>query len=570
MLYITRVASNIKQGVDVFLGPRTLLCGANGSGKSSVIQAIEVACANGGSDIEGREFVRQKAALLRMFNPEREKPYVQLTLSNGQCINWTPDHADSSVVNLDFFDVKEIMRGDAKAIKAWISDLALGKMEQETILAPLMGDQRDCVSALMKRERLPCDFAAVAAAAKKEVTSLRRRATTEENTIDAIAQRGEHPASQELREKVKRELSTLKASLESRKDTELERALMQAHAKLTTETDAFEAARSSLAGVNAKLEALHDKHPHITELYAKEGEKLLSEGEAVLTLQEIFNAYVNNCDLDRCQLCHNDKPDFAAAAASFQTRASALLPLQEYAKLATTKQQFWQICNDLAQKSVQTQENIASLEQKLKAQPVLDVAATIAKIQEKTAWLTKQTANDANYQQIQTVRATVHAARTTADILARAAETLDREGMAFVANNLNSFRASLQKYCPNEEIGVDLDVGRIGFVRNGHLHTALSGGEWSILLIALCCLRAERAKDNNSTLHVVAPDDRGWDVNTLRRVQVALRQAPCQILLMTTMPEEALYINSSSDFALERWSYVTVTKNNNQYAADEE
>ena len=42
-MFVKHVKSNIKRGVDVTLGQYTVLVGHNGAGKSSVIQALQLA-----------------------------------------------------------------------------------------------------------------------------------------------------------------------------------------------------------------------------------------------------------------------------------------------------------------------------------------------------------------------------------------------------------------------------------------------------------------------------------------------------------------------------------------------
>ena len=107
MLYIKHVTSNIKKGVDVSLGERSLIYGPNGSGKSSVVQAIELATSGSVNDTEGRNSVKLKGAIARLF-PQDEEPYVKLTLSDGQEINWSLNQDNSGIATLQIKVIKEI------------------------------------------------------------------------------------------------------------------------------------------------------------------------------------------------------------------------------------------------------------------------------------------------------------------------------------------------------------------------------------------------------------------------------------------------------------------------------
>ena len=75
------------------------------------------------------------------------------------------------------------------------------------------------------------------------------------------------------------------------------------------------------------------------------------------------------------------------------------------------------------------------------------------------------------------------------------------------------------------------DVCRFGFVRDGSLHTALSGAEWARLTLALACACSS---DSADTLRVFVPEDRAFDAKTLRDVLIALTDAPGQVIIATT------------------------------------
>jgi hypothetical protein len=73
-------------------------------------------------------------------------------------------------------------------------------------------------------------------------------------------------------------------------------------------------------------------------------------------------------------------------------------------------------------------------------------------------------------------------------------------------------------------------VCRMGFRRDGQLHTALSGAEWARLTLALGCATY---KDDESTVAIFTPEERAFDPVTLREVMVALSNAPGQVLLQS-------------------------------------
>jgi hypothetical protein len=101
----------------------------------------------------------------------------------------------------------------------------------------------------------------------------------------------------------------------------------------------------------------------------------------------------------------------------------------------------------------------------------------------------------------------------------------------------DTFIARVQSFLPATDVFAlelndgDREVCRFGFVRDGNLHTALSGAEWARLTLALACAASGEATD---TLRVFVPEDRAFDPNTLRDVLVALANAPGQVIFATT------------------------------------
>jgi DNA repair exonuclease SbcCD ATPase subunit len=537
--YVSRVQTNAKQGLDIKLGPKTLLVGKNGSGKSTVIQAIELACTGGVSDIEGRDHVKQKGALLRLFGDQSTKPYVSLVLSNGQPIDWSPDSGDSSVVHFDYAEIKDLMRGDTKTIKAWVSQVALGALTEAELLSVLVPEQRKEVQALIRRDRLDADFSVVAAAAKKESTALKRKATTEEKTIEPIAASVVHPATLILREKVKAEIAELKQQVENRERDTLAAQLAQALMTVETQTRLFDKHKGIADELSEKLTNLDKVIPGSLEQYFNGGKEQVLQSASIMKLQNLLYVYIENFSTESCQLCGNENPDFMSVAGTLSTQINQISVL---ADVHVRCEKLIQAHNDLAAVAKELDSaklNKKTLEDRLTALPQVDYSANLTKIQEKTEWLTKQNSNDKIYQQVMATKANIVATRAKAQILSDAASELDSAGTTHLTRNLSKFLARLSELCAGEDVTVDLDTGRFGFVRDGVVHTALCGGEWSTLLMALATIQVERAQrqgQNHSTLHLVAPDDRGWDVDTLAQVMASTKDVPVQIVLMTTNP----------------------------------
>ena len=100
-------------------------------------------------------------------------------------------------------------------------------------------------------------------------------------------------------------------------------------------------------------------------------------------------------------------------------------------------------------------------------------------------------------------------------------------------NAVDSFSQSVQGYLPESDV-FELrleengkEVCRLGFNRDGFLHTALSGAEWARLTLAIACAAAE----GTDGLRVFTPEERAFDPATLRDVMAALSEAPGHVLI---------------------------------------
>lgn len=93
------------------------------------------------------------------------------------------------------------------------------------------------------------------------------------------------------------------------------------------------------------------------------------------------------------------------------------------------------------------------------------------------------------------------------------------------------FERRVNAYLPESDTFV-LDRAGLypGLMRNGRVHTALSGSTEARVLAAMTAALAVPGK-----LNVLVVDDRMWDGMTLARTLRALQDAPCQVILMSTM-----------------------------------
>ena len=576
MLYVKSIESNIKKGVNANLGARTLLVGPNGSGKSSVVQAIELALGGFVSDAEGREQVKQKAALARLF-PHDVKPFSKAVLSDNQESLWDSKTDPVGLVSFQFKMTKDLLASDASTMRSWLSERVSGKVMEDELLGTLVSSRRSEVAALIKREHLTIDFSVVSAAAKKASTALKREATATEKTIDAMVEGVSHPATAAEIEKAKAELTLLKEKI----------------AKQHVQNQPFQNQPVELYQLSKKKEEiLHTFNVKQTELHSQEQlkshiEQLIStfddasvenylrmkqaeeagyttEVEKLKKVQlshQMTQVHLENFGAEVCHVCGSSEgsiQDLHHAYTQHLNKVNNVFLVKDTLNAySTTKTKIQTLTDELAAYEEAfkiVEERIALLEAKANKQAeeaeeaakasTLTTSIDLARMQEITAYLAAQEANARAYQNAKAAKTEVALLKDRAMVLASAAVDLAESNKTRLVNGLADFQAQVSKYlCSSDKLGVDVEAGRIGFVRDQQIHTALSGAEWSRLLIALSCYDVERdIKKHNgktgSTVFIVAPEDRAWDSITLGNVMKALKGSPAQIILMSTvMPE---------------------------------
>ncbi len=157
--YVSKVVSNLKSPSDstwsTTLSEKTLIVGDNGSGKTAIVQALELALTGAADDIVGRSGVKDVATLKGLAPGEPLSSEV--ILSNGEVASFSLDgkkrhmsaHEDALVLR----DVKAaLLAGPAKAREAllhWLSD----DIDQSAILGALSADDAKAMMEIGQHKR---------------------------------------------------------------------------------------------------------------------------------------------------------------------------------------------------------------------------------------------------------------------------------------------------------------------------------------------------------------------------------------------------------------------------------
>ena len=510
MIYAKRVKSPLKGGVDVELGPKTVLVGPNGAGKTAVLQALKLGTRGYVDDQEGRDGVSTTSSLARLF-PTGADLTSEVEMSDGSVFTWdskvrgqgfTKPKATSKErpfkVEFPFHTVKALLSGDDKKIRSWLEQRAGSSLSEDDLMAMLPPVQHDDARKILKRftERSPVELAT---ALKAEARNMRAQATRKENTIEDLIQGIPLPLSDaevtELEER--REQLWSQASIPGVMSPEDHAALR------TTITDLA----SALEAVEAQIEDLPESQEGEAETF-----RIASKGHS------LAKEHLAHLGHEVCYVCLRKDADVQGA---FDRWSTVLGDLQ-----AANSRQRLQAQYDRGRQEAE------QLADRYKTATVVDVAPALEEHTSITTQLATHAANRRVWAQSEAARKEAAGSRATADMCAALARTWEKEGKELLLRRKKSFEDTVTKWLPDGEVfTLDLAAGRVGLERNRVTRTSLSGAELSRVLLAV--LSAEGGE--GSTPSILEPEDRGWDPDTLSDVMTALTDSPDQVILMSTV-----------------------------------
>lgn len=519
-MFVKHVKSNIKRGVDVTLGQYTVLVGHNGAGKSSVIQALQLAADGAVRDAEGRDELRTLGAIARFFPVDLKEVYATAALSDDTThLHWEAKRTKTGLkvvetrrpatVVFPVQKIQDLLASDEKKVRAWLSQNVLGRLTKEVVTSVLAPDEAKHVSRLITQKALDLDWSVISAAAKSEATSLRRDATVKEKTIDQISEGAPTPLSEAERDAVKKQLDDLNDKIAA------------SRGKSQAEKDKLGAEVERIAQRYDVLEA------EIAQADTSGGLSAAEVGQ-LRQMSALIETHIRSFGSKTCEVCGSDATDGRIVA-----RRGEILSLLDVHKRAATV--------------LARQDELAQILEKLQALVPswehFEVVDARPLEQQRDAAVSKLAAAqnaEQTWASIRAVKAEVGTLRAQANSLTAAAETLARVGQERLQASISAFEEAVSQFLPTgATLGADIDAGRLGFRRDGQIHTALSGGEWSSLLLALAAWETCNSTLPAGAVVVLTPEDRAWDPDTLADVMDALYglgNGTYQVILMSTVP----------------------------------
>lgn len=561
--YVAEVESNVKRAVKETLGPRVIITGPNGSGKSAIVNTVELTLGEFISDIAGRARLSRGQDIIETAQDGADQLVASVRLSDNRSrkVSYvrkgtkvsTPDpEGDAIKARFITDEIENHLLGSPESARRYLLRAAAGTLVRADILRRLDESHHaayiEAAAEVEKRLGSQLDEVTLLAEVRDHFGALAKQATLEADGAQAT-------------------INSLSSNLPPLPTEAQMQAAEAAEAVALAALSAAPAPRVNAPTMDA-VNALNDR---LTAAFhaLREVQFAWQTNEQEMTLLASAAPPAMDVDLDaldaliRVAVQHMESPTACGICgtpwhAAQQTHFSAVCGALAEAKQKTAAYEDWR--NRAVAATEQADRVKAQLEQAQVAfraaeSAYVDAAARMQDTVDSgdRAQLEK-TARDARdtvqrYRDTVSRWDTITAARRDVTQRRQAAQAaaLLRDAVAEVIAGvvdaaISAFKLRVQDYLPpNDVFDIRLtdSVVRFGFVRNGHLHTGLSGAEWARLVVAMAnalCEPPPGRQVDTTVVPIIVVRDKAWDAHTLRAAMVALADAPGQILLCHPTP----------------------------------
>jgi hypothetical protein len=572
-MFVRQLESNIKGGVCVELAPKTLIVGVNGAGKSAIVNALELALSKRVSDITGRMLTRE--ADLLSLAPNREGAvYAQALLNNGCVATWKipdsgkgkgrarraehelPKGIDPETV-FPLRGVQEALTGSADLARKWfLSQVASLTDDQIKAHIPKsLQTQFRVATAACKLTDHPVDkLLAALEFAKKKALGGRAEAKAAKQVAKQVGRGLPPPPSEADEEALSKELQSAEQGLQHVIE-QLAAQQAQEHARNGLHELSDLHRRAAKEDMEAQ-EALRVHQAQMSQLEAEQKRYPIPVPLDELKMAVIKVAYASaKTRHGECPVCGESHPQdrwdrrVVAIKAALEQRNQSN---QAYITLESRLVEMEQQKQALIAHSVVLTEKLQRLgEERGRLQALLTgpVSNDGMPLQDKKEALEAKL-RELREKQVTMIRAraawtSAYAAEEAGLVAKRGSsewtdliDACDTAIETLLDQHVSTFIQKVQTFLPvTDQFALQLHDGErggcwFGLMRDGVLHTALSGVEWARVLAAIAMAR------QGDGLQVVCPEDRAFDPMTLSHVLEAFGKAQAQVIVTSpVMPE---------------------------------
>lgn len=527
---ITKVEGNVKKGFDGEIGAKTLVVGPNGSGKSTIVNIVELALTGRAGDIAGRDVAREVDVMSLAANGTSELR-SQVTFDDGMVAAYYTSGSTAKAKKATGDKPPDRCHEDVLPIRTVSEALLASPATARKFLLAKMGggltrdsgapdERRDLFDILMRV--VPTSFtpaealvavlekageksreAAAAAKAAKTASSFVTQGAAAPPSKDEIA-----TALREMEEAQKLYQSALRSNEPKPLDE-----LVEKHDALLKESDylveKYQQVVESLERLQAPQAPLHPKIHEIVTV-AKESSKAGAclvcgtevDGSLVDTIREVEEQIADSI------LAWKQKNELEVEQSSLMRQA---------ARLSKEIDAIWD----------EKTKREAEGEQEAVDPVPLQIAYDAAR--QRYTDLTVQ-AN--SWESSRKAKAQEQEAEEESKVWKKLKDDLEDKIALLLEVARTKFILRVQSYLPATDRfdlrlkDGDREVVQFGLVREGHLHTALSGAEWARVIAALSSACVPDGK-----YACIIPEERAFDAVTLGKVMRALGESPHQVIL---------------------------------------
>ena len=529
MAYFKHVKSNVKGGVDVELGEKTIIVGPNGSGKSAVQNSLELATRGFVTDLKGRDEVRKESDLFDLG--DSAELYAIATLDDDTTFMWHTLKSGKSVKKAEYqhpcpvawpvSDIESMLKGNAETQRKWLMQVA-GTVNRAGVHAYLTDtDLYDHMAArysMSESEALTKVLEVAASDARKAKAQI----TSAERTIESMSRGlGAEPSE--------RDLTELRAAVEEAEGKSIVHPT--AHARLSAAVVQAQQERAVKAvgyyrTQDGKLGVAREQR---SQIQVPATAKLIQSLSVTVRLAAELN-------MPGCVMCGNETPpDWNNLSAEYDQYLERFAEAQQLDTLIEV------LTSQVSRAKEQAEEAVASWERiqsEYNAQgpdaAVVDNTAALQVLREAQARLSEADAAVLNWRRVRDERELLKEKKGHYRDITNLKDDCRKAMEELVRQAVSAIEEAVRAHLPDsDDFRLVLDGKSIsmGFVRDDVLHTALSGAEWARLTVAVAAAKLRLTGHTGPS--VLTPKERAWDPATLASAMRALTDAPGQVLLLS-------------------------------------
>jgi len=548
--YVKSVFSNLKSPLpsgapwSIELGRYTLLVGSNTSHKSSVIQAVELAASGSVDDVVGRSDVKDSGLLMSLIADGLDELHANVSLSdddNGSFRlqrdletgkNKRPQHNGLGDNVLTHRAVRAALSGSVatrrKAFLGWIG----GGVSQEDIYACIPSDLHakfDDLWGHIGRGLSPMDsLIAIGDYTAKQSRDLSKQRKNAESVVSELIDVNLDAAPNDddierLNQAVKNAQSLLEAAAAC--SNGMPESLRQS--QMAECEEEMNRLKNDMTQINHQVESLQSQVVSVPD-YVKSGlESLTWAIENEIDQCPTCSSQVGSDHLVNCRDFFSKQVDDASAASTSVVTTMAQLESEMQSRRRSYA--------DVERKLTDLSNTASSTDAGLSLEDARDRlnAASLA--------LNNTMIVKSKWDQIVASKELIANLETDTERYKMLSSTCSDAMKSILGSQSERFTKMVNSHLPGDWLfDVVLkderltDTFKIGLVRDGNLHEALSGAEWATVTTAISMAVIQLGLSSKQPA-ILIPEDRAWDGKTLSSVMRSFRNFDGQVIMASTI-----------------------------------